>query len=79
MALYADRSRASHDVRKIAQSHVEAIGEKLRELEQMRATLQELIHACHGDERPDCPILEDIAGGEGRALSGSDVTRDSRV
>jgi Cu(I)-responsive transcriptional regulator len=79
MALYADRSRASHDVRKIAQSHVEAIGEKLRELEQMRATLQELIHACHGDERPDCPILEDIAGGVGRTLSGSDATRDSRV
>ena len=64
MALYEDRSRASHDVRTIAEAHVEAIGEKLRELESMRATLRELVHACHGDERPDCPILEDIAGGE---------------
>jgi Cu(I)-responsive transcriptional regulator len=63
MALYEDRSRASHDVREIAAAHVEAIGEKLRELEQMRATLQKLIHACHGDHRPDCPILDDIAGG----------------
>jgi Cu(I)-responsive transcriptional regulator len=64
MALYEDRSRASHDVREIAAAHVEAIGEKLRELEQMRATLRKLIHACHGDDRPDCPILDDIAGGE---------------
>jgi Cu(I)-responsive transcriptional regulator len=63
MALYEDRSRASHDVREIAAAHVEAIGEKLRELEQMRATLQNLSHACHGDHRPDCPILDDIAGG----------------
>jgi len=67
MALYEDRSRASHDVREIAAAHVEAIGEKLRELEQMRATLRKLIHACHGDERPDCPILDDIAGSDERA------------
>lgn len=62
MALYRDRSRASHDVREIASAHVAAIAEKVRELEEMRATLQKLIHACHGDDRPDCPILEDIAG-----------------
>lgn len=62
MALYADKSRASHDVRELARSHVQAIEEKVRELEQMRATLETLIHACHGDERPDCPILDDMAG-----------------
>jgi Cu(I)-responsive transcriptional regulator len=62
MALYEDRSRASQDVRRIAAAHVEAIEEKLRELQSMRATLQRLIHACHGDDRPDCPILDDIAG-----------------
>lgn len=62
MALYRDRSRASHDVREIASAHVAAIEEKLRELQSMRATLQKLIHACHGDDRPDCPILDDIAG-----------------
>ena len=65
MALYRDRSRASHDVRQIAVSHVEAIEEKIRELQSMRGTLQKLIHACHGDDRPDCPILDDIAGVEG--------------
>ena len=62
MALYGDQERASHDVREIASAHVAAITEKIRELEQMRATLQKLIHACHGDARPECPILEDIAG-----------------
>lgn len=67
MALYADRSRASHDVRQIAVAHVEAIDEKMRELAGMRATLKTLIDACHGDERPDCPILDDMAGGLNRA------------
>jgi Cu(I)-responsive transcriptional regulator len=62
MALYRDKSRASHDVREMAIAHVAAIEEKVRELQSMRATLQKLIHACHGDERPDCPILDDIAG-----------------
>lgn len=62
MALYRDRSRASADVRRIAEAHVQAIEEKLRELQAMRTTLQKLIHACHGDDRPDCPILEDMAG-----------------
>ncbi len=69
MALYRDKSRASQDVRAIARSHVGAIEEKLRELESMRKTLQTLIGACHGDDRPDCPILDDIAGG--KLLSGS--------
>lgn len=62
MALYQDRSRASHDVREIAAAHVSAIEEKVRELQSMRSTLQKLIHACHGDDRPDCPILDDMAG-----------------
>lgn len=62
MALYRDRSRASQDVRQIAVAHVAAIEEKLRELESMRRTLDRLVHACHGDDRPDCPILDDMAG-----------------
>ena len=62
MALYQDRSRASHDVREIAKAHVIAIEDKLRELQSMRSTLNKLIHACNGDARPDCPILDDIAG-----------------
>ncbi|TPN60658.1 MerR family DNA-binding protein, partial [Mesorhizobium sp. B1-1-5] len=61
-ALYQDRSRASHDVREIATAHVRAIEEKVRELQAMRSTLQKLVQACHGDDRPDCPIIDDIAG-----------------
>ena len=63
LELYDDKSRASQDVQQIAISHVAAIDEKIRELQSMRATLQKLIAACHGDHRPDCPILEDMAGG----------------
>ena len=62
MALYGDKSRASHDVREIASAHVRAIEDKVRELQSMRSTLNKLIHACHGDHRPDCPILEEMAG-----------------
>lgn len=62
MALYQDRERASQDVRAIASAHVSAIEEKVRELQSMRSTLNKLIHACHGDARPDCPILEEMAG-----------------
>lgn len=62
MALYRDRHRASQDVRAIAVSHVDAIGAKIAELEAMRRTLERLISACHGDDRPDCPILDDMAG-----------------
>lgn len=62
MALYRDRGRASQDVRAIASAHVAAIEEKVRELQSMRTTLNKLIHACHGDERPNCPILEEMAG-----------------
>lgn len=61
MALYRDKRRASLDVRAIAVAHVDAIDGKLRELQAMRDTLSRLIHACHGDDRPDCPILDDIA------------------
>lgn len=65
LALYQDKSRASQDVRRIAISHVEAIERKIAELQSMRATLHTLVDACHGDHRPDCPILEDFAmGGE---------------
>ncbi|WP_274423546.1 Cu(I)-responsive transcriptional regulator [Chelativorans sp. YIM 93263] len=63
LALYRDKSRASQQVRRIAISHVEAIEKKIAELQSMRTTLQTLIDACHGDDRPDCPILEDFAAG----------------
>lgn len=64
MSLYEDRSRASADVKEIAEQHRDRITRKIAELETMRSTLQTLISYCHGDDRPDCPILDDLAGAE---------------
>ena len=65
MALYADPTRASADVKRVAQQHLAQIDEKIAQLQCMRDTLGELVHSCAGDNRPDCPILADLAeGGE---------------
>lgn len=61
LALYEDRGRASADVRAIAQTHIEHIDAKLKELAAMRATLSTLVSKCKGDDRPTCPILEELA------------------
>ncbi|MEE9388746.1 MAG: Cu(I)-responsive transcriptional regulator [Paracoccaceae bacterium] len=63
MALYDDQNRASADVKMIARQHLEKIEEKLAELSSMRDTLAHLVDCCAGDERPDCPILNDLATG----------------
>ncbi len=61
MALYEDESRASADVKRLAQDHLRQIEEKIAQLRSMQATLNELVKACAGDNRPDCPILRDLA------------------
>ena len=62
LSLYDDRGRASADVRAIAKGHLEEIERKIAELESLRGVLRHLVQQCHGDARPDCPILEDLAG-----------------
>lgn len=62
LALYEDQSRASAEVKKLAEGHLGRIAAKIAELQAMQATLSHLVHACAGDNRPDCPILEGIAG-----------------
>ena len=62
LSLYEDRGRASADVKKMAEDHIAGIEEKIAQLQGMKATLAGLVAACHGDERPDCPILDDLAG-----------------
>lgn len=59
--LWDDRSRHSADVRRIAQAHIQALEQRIEHLRQMRGSLQDLVHACHGDSRPDCPILQGLA------------------
>ena len=61
LSLYEDDSRASADVKDIALQHLDQIDQKLEQLQEMRATLAGLIDACAGDNRPDCPILRDLA------------------
>lgn len=61
VALYADTGRKSADVKEIALNRVEEIDSKIAELRAMRATLVELAETCHGDDRPDCPIIENLA------------------
>ena len=67
LSLYQDRDRASADVKALAQHRVAEIDGKIAELHTMRAALTHLIDRCHGDDRPDCPILDDLAGEPGRA------------
>jgi MerR family copper efflux transcriptional regulator len=61
LALYRDKQRASRDVKAMALRHIVRIDAKLKELDAMRATLADLAAHCHGDQRPDCPILKDLA------------------
>lgn len=62
LALYDDRARASADVKAVAEDHLARIDRKIVELKGLRATLGRLVERCHGDDRPDCPILDDLAG-----------------
>lgn len=62
LSLWQNRRRSSGDVRRIAQQHIGNLNRKIEELQAMRRTLEHLVHHCHGDHRPDCPILDDLAG-----------------
>jgi len=61
LALWQNRSRPSAAVKKIAGGHMEDLKRRIAELQSMVATLEHLTHNCHGDQRPECPILEDLA------------------
>ncbi|ANN78333.1 Cu(I)-responsive transcriptional regulator [Bordetella flabilis] len=63
LALWRDRSRASGDVKRIAMEHVAELERKARALQQMADTLHHLADHCHGDDRPDCPIIEELVAG----------------
>ncbi|NQV21992.1 MAG: Cu(I)-responsive transcriptional regulator [Rhodospirillales bacterium] len=61
LALYRDRQRSSADVKAIAERNIGRIRQKIDELRTMETALDTLVDKCHGDERPDCPILDDMA------------------
>ena len=62
LALWKDRRRASADVKRLAGKHVADLDARIAEMQAMRRTLVDLARHCHGDDRPDCPILDDLAG-----------------
>lgn len=62
LALWSDRSRASAEVKALALEHAAELGERITELQAMQRTLEDLARRCHGDARPDCPILDDLGG-----------------
>ena len=62
LGLWQDKSRASAEVKSIAVNHIAALETKIADLEGMVRTLKHLAHCCGGNDRPDCPILDDLAG-----------------
>jgi len=62
LSLWQNKERASADVKTIAMGHVAELNQRIAELTEMRDTLQTLAGCCHGDHRPDCPILQTLAG-----------------
>lgn len=62
LSLYEDKGRASAEVKSLATAHLGSIDEKIRELRELRDVLGILIESCHGDHRPDCPILDGLSG-----------------
>jgi Cu(I)-responsive transcriptional regulator len=61
LGLWRDH-RPSRDVKRLALEHIQELEDKIREMEAMKRTLENLAAHCHGDHRPDCPILDDLAG-----------------
>jgi MerR family copper efflux transcriptional regulator len=62
LGLWQDRNRSSAEVKALTKRHITEIEQRIDELEAVRRTLLDLSRRCHGDERPDCPIIDDLAG-----------------
>lgn len=62
LSLYEDKTRESAEVKAIAQTKLSELETRLRELTELRNTLRHLVHCCNGDSRPDCPIIDELAG-----------------
>ena len=62
VSLWQDKTRPSREVKAVARQHLDFLDRKLEELHSMKNALSHLVDCCHGDERPDCPILDNLAG-----------------
>lgn len=61
LSLWRDKNRPSSKVKSLASEHIEMLNQKIQELENMKSALMRLVSCCYGDERPDCPILDELA------------------
>jgi len=61
LALWRDRRRSSREVRKLAEAHLANLDARMAEMRAVTRALKKLVHACHGDDRPDCPIIDDLS------------------
>ena len=78
LGLWRDRERASGDVKAVALAHVRKLKGKIRELQSMARTLEHLAEHCHGDHRPECPIIDDLSAAQARKASeGMDIGAES--
>ena len=79
LSLWQNRKRPSRLVKAMAEAHIQALEMKAQELLAMKSTLEHLVHCCHGDDRPECPILDVLASNEpvaaGRSRARTDVRR----
>lgn len=61
VGLWNNRRRASSSVKRIAEKHLGELEQRIADMQSMRSTLAHLVHCCHGDSRPECPILDDLS------------------
>lgn len=64
LGLWSDPGRSSAEVKQLALAHARDLSNRIAEMQAMQRTLERLAQHCHGDDRPDCPILDDLAAGE---------------
>lgn len=78
LGLWQNRDRKSADVKSLARAQIAEIDRRMAELREMRGTLEHLASRCHGDERPECPILDDLAGAEESQETAEAVSATTR-
>ena len=78
LSLWRDQRRPSSKVKALALAHIEELDARIRETQLMKRTLQALASHCHGDERPECPILEGLAAGGGEAKAIASRKTDAK-
>lgn len=64
LGVWQDQERTSASVKQIAQAHIDSLSERIAAMQAMQRSLQTLVQCCHGDDRPDCPILDDLAAAD---------------